>query len=189
MALSGLALRVTMVLLSAAILLDPGPLQSLEEVRNPFGLEEHPWVTDAAYIALPLLPLCILASALSLVLRYRRSRGEERQQIKWIAFAASVVGVMYLIAMVSAFIFPSGAWFAANSPLWLDLLSYAALLSFTGLPIAVGFAVLRYRLYNIDLLINRILVYGSLTAMLIAVYFGGVATTQALFRALTGQEE
>ena len=180
---------VMMVLLSAAILLDPGPLEGLEGVRNPFGLEEHPWVTDAAYIALPLLPLCILASALSLVLRYRRSRGEERQQIKWIAFAASVVGVMYLIAMVSAFIFPSRAWFAAGSPLWLDLLAYAALLSFTGLPIAVGLAVLRYRLYNIDLLINRTLVYGLLTASLAAVYFGGVAMTQTLFRALTGQEE
>ena len=54
---------------------------------------------------------------------------------------------------------------------------------------AVGVAILRYRLYDIDMLINRTLVYGSLTAMLALVYFGGVATTQAIFRALTGQEE
>ena len=145
-------------------------------------------MADTAWIVLPLLPLCMLASALSLVLRYRRSRGEEREQIKWIAFAASVVGLLYLIAMVASVIFPSETWFAAGSPLWLDLLEYAALLSFTAVPIAVGFAVLRYRLYNIDLLINRTLVYASLTATLALIYFGGVATTQAIFRALTTQE-
>ena len=58
-----------------------------------------------------------------------------------------------------------------------------------GLPTAIGIAVLRYRLYEIDILINRTLVYGSLTATLALVYFGGVATTQAIFRALTGQEK
>jgi hypothetical protein len=62
-------------------------------------------------------------------------------------------------------------------------------LSFGGVPIAVGFAVLKYRLYNIDLLINRTLVYGALSTMLVVIYFGGVATTQAIFRALTGQEQ
>jgi hypothetical protein len=66
------------------------------------------------WAALPLLPLCMVACVLSLVLRYRRSGGEERQQIKWISFAASFVGLMYLIAMVCAFIFPSGAWFQAG---------------------------------------------------------------------------
>jgi hypothetical protein len=111
-----------------------------------------------------------------------------REQIKWIAFAASVVGLLYLIAMVSAFIFPSESWFAAGSPLWMDLLDYAALLSFTAVPIAVGFAVLKYRLYDIDLLINRTLVYGSLTATLAAIYYGGVTATEAILRALTGQE-
>ena len=62
-------------------------------------------------------------------------------------------------------------------------------LSFGGVPIAIGFAVLKYRLYDIDLLINRTLVYGSLTASLALVYFGGVAMTQAIFRALTSQQE
>ncbi len=58
-----------------------------------------------------------------------------------------------------------------------------------GMPISMGIAILRYRLYNIDLLINRTLVYGALTALLVAVYFGGVTATQAIFRTLTGQEE
>jgi hypothetical protein len=62
-------------------------------------------------------------------------------------------------------------------------------LSFAGIPIAVGLAVLKYRLYNIDVIINRTLVYDSLTALLALVYFAGVATTQAIFRGLTGQEE
>ena len=180
---------VVIVLLSIGVMLSPEPLENLGGIRNPFGLEVQAWVADAGWIVLPLLPLCMLASAASLVLRYRRSRGEEREQIKWIAFAASVVGLLYLIAMVASVIFLSETWFAAGSPLWLDLLEYAALLSFTGLPIAVGFAVLKYRLYDIDVVINRTLVYGSLTATLALVYFGGVTTTQAMFRVLTGQEQ
>jgi hypothetical protein len=70
-----------------------------------------------------------------------------------------------------------------------DILLDAVLLSYAGVPIAVGFAVLKYRLYDIDVVINRTLVYGSLTAALALVYFGGVATTQAIFHALTGQEQ
>jgi hypothetical protein len=73
--------------------------------------------------------------------------------------------------------------------LWLGLVQQAALVSFTAVPIAVGFAVLRYRLYNIDILINRTLVYAILSASLAAVYFGGVTATEAIFRALTGQEQ
>ena len=60
----------------------PEPLQGLRGVRNPFGLQGSPWVADDAYIVLPLLPLCILASAVSLVLRYRHSGGEQREQTK-----------------------------------------------------------------------------------------------------------
>jgi hypothetical protein len=176
------------VVLSIGVMLAPGPLEHLGGGRNPFGLEGQPWVTDAAYVVLPLLPLCILASALSLVLRYRRSEGEERQQIKWIAYSASVVGLTYLIAMVASFIHPSESWTTVGSVLWLNLLTYAALVSFTTVPIAVGFAILKYRLYNIDLLINRTLVYGALTAVLALIYFGSVVLLQVLFRALTGQE-
>ena len=174
------------VLVSILVGITPAPLQNLGGIRNPFVLVGYPWVETVAYIVLPLLPLCMLASVISLVMRYRRSRGEERQQIKWIAFAASFVGLLYLIAMVCAFIFPSGAWFQAGSPLWLDLLGYAALSSFTLVPIAVGVAVLRYRLYEIDIIINRTLVYGSLTISLALVYVGSVASLQYVFRALTG---
>src|SRR5215204_5154215 len=176
------------VLLSIGVILTPEPLENLGGIRNPFGLEGHPWVTTGAYVVLPLLPLCILASALSLVMRYRRSGGQEREQIKWIAFAASLVGLLYLIALVSSFIVPSETWFAACLPLWLDLIEYAALLSFATVPIAMGFAVLRYRLYEINILINRTLVYGSLTVALVALYFGAIVVLQRLFVLLTGQQ-
>jgi hypothetical protein len=178
---------VVLVLLSLAVLLGPGPLESLGGVRNPFGLEGQRWIVGA-YVALPLLPLCMLASAASLVLRYRSSRGEEREQIKWIAFAASVVGVVYLVAMVASLIHPSESWTTAGSVWWLNLLTYAALVSFTAVPIAVGFAVLKYRLYNIDLIINRTLVYGSLTAILVALYFGGIVVLQRVFVIVTGEK-
>jgi hypothetical protein len=176
-----------LVLASVGVMLAPGPLEHLGGVRNPFGLEGQHWMTSAGYVVLPLLPLCMLASALSLVLRFRRSRGEERQQIKWIAFSASVVVMVYLIAMVASLLSPAETWFAGSSPAWLSLLQTAALLSLTVIPIAVGFAVLRYRLYEIDLLINRALVYVSLTVHLAATYVGGVVGLQYVFRALTGQ--
>jgi hypothetical protein len=74
------------------------------------------------------------------------------------------------------------------NPLWMNLLEDAVTLSFAGVPVAIGFAVLKYRLYDIDVVINRTLVYVALTVMLAAVYFAGVTVTQATFRALTGQE-
>jgi hypothetical protein len=179
---------VVMVLASLGITFAPGPLEGHPGVRNPLGLEgAPPWVATAGIVILLLLPLCMVASALSLVLRYRHSRGEEREQIKWMAFAASVVVIVYLIAMVGSLFFPWG-WGAAGTPLWLGLLQQAALVSFTAVPIAVGFAVLKYRLYDIDLLINRTLVYGSLTVTLVALYFGGIVVLQRVFVILTGQQ-
>src|SRR5829696_2715614 len=176
------------VLASTGMALRPGSLADLGGVRNPFGLEEHAWVADVLNSVLLLLPLCILASAVSLFLRFRRSGREERQQIKWIAFAATFVALGFLALLVAETLFsPDGA--GPARPLWGKLFEDAVTLSYAGVPVAMGFAVLRYRLYDIDVVINRALVYGSLSATLAALYFGGVATTQAIFRTLTGQEQ
>ena len=105
--------------------------------------------------------------------RYRRAAGRERQQIKWFAYAA-----IFLTANVVSEYLPFG-------PIIYWSLLPAALL----IPVAVGIAILRYRLYDIDVIINRTLVYGSLTATLALIYFGGVATTEAIFHALTGEEQ
>ena len=179
-----------MVVVSLAIALAPGPLPDLGGVRNPFGLEGYPWIADATNVIFPaLLPLCTLASALSLVLRYRRSGSEQREQIKWIAFAGSFVGLMSLITVVSTLIFaPEFPDSSGTQPLWLGVLQDVELLSFAGIPVAVGIAILRYRLYDIDVIINRTLVYGSLTATLIALYFGGIVVLQRVFVLLTGQQ-
>ena len=76
-----------------------------------------------------------------------------------------------------------------QTPFWVELLFWLGTLGFAGVPVAIGLAVLKHRLYDIDVVINLTLVYGSLTAMLVALYFGGVATTQTILRALTGQSE
>ena len=156
-------------------------------IGKPFGLEQYPWVSDAFPVVLALLPLCILASAVSLVLRYRRAGTEVREQIKWVAFAALFVGVQFVIDIgASVLLVPMTA--SGREPPWLALLDQVGFIMFAGVPIAVGIAVLKYRLYDIDVIINRALVYGSLTATLVALYFGGIVVLQRLFVALTGQQ-
>src|SRR5215203_4838257 len=117
----------------------------------------------------------------SVIVGRRNARGVERQQIKWLLY----VGPLFFIAAglhIGFFYF----WLAGGSwGLWASYL----LVAVGGLsgPIAVGIAILRYRLYDIDLFINRTLVYGSLTATLVALYFGGIVVLQRLFVLLTGQ--
>jgi hypothetical protein len=178
---------VVIALVSVGVAFGPGPLQDLGGIQNPIVLL-RPWMMPAFWVSLPLLPLCMLASALSLVMRYRHSGGEERQQIKWIAFSASVVALVYLIAMMASLVFPADSWTTVGPVWWLNLLTYAALLSFVAIPIAVGIAVLKYRLYDIDIIINRTLVYGSLTVTLIILYFGGIVVLQRFFVLLAGQQ-
>jgi hypothetical protein len=175
-----------LVLVSIANALAPGPLPDLGGVRNPFGLEGYPWMSGARDALNLLLSVCMLASVSSLVIRYRRSGGEVRQQIKWIAFAASVVALGVSGAVVLG-TFAAGTA-GGTHPLLIGLLKDAITLSFAGVPIAVGFAVLKYRLYNIDVIINRTLVYGSLTATLVALYFGGIVVLQRFFVLLTGKQ-
>ncbi len=177
-----------MVVASVVITISPGDLPGHPGVRNPFGLEGHPMVAQWLPGVIALLPVCILASAFSLVWRYRHSGGEVRQQIKWVAFAASFVGVVYGITLVGGLFLAPDALTTEESPLWMALLQNTVLMSYAGVPIAVGVAILRYRLYDIDVVINRALVYGSLTASLILIYLGGVVALQYVFRLFTGQQ-
>jgi hypothetical protein len=158
-------------------------------IANPFGIEAAREVLVLlGAVGSSLLPLCFVASAGSMIVRFRRSRGMERQQLKWFAGAAALLAVTFAATAVSSFIV--GALPGPSAPsLALKVAQDITIITFAGLPIAAGIAILRYRLYDIDLLINRTLVYGSLTAVLATVYFGGVAAAQATFQALTGQEE
>jgi hypothetical protein len=127
--------------------------------------------------------LCFLASVAALFVRLRQARGVERQQIKWFAYAAAVMGTGPLVMLML------GSGYSALEELMWDLGYFVGILGFAFLPVATAIAILKYRLYDIDRIINRTLVYGSLTLMLALVYFGGVTATQALFHTLTGQEK
>ena len=175
------------VSMSAGSIFTPRRLEDLRGVSNPFGLEQYPWVGDVGQSVVLLLPLCILASVASLVLRFLRSGGEERAQIKWLAFAASILGAGFSSFVILGF-FTVEDPTAGPDPLWGNLLEDAVTMSFAGVPVAVGVAILRYRLYEIDIIINRALVYGPLTATLALVYVGSVVGLQTVLRTLTGQE-
>jgi hypothetical protein len=136
-----------------------------------------------------ILSLLVLSAFYAQIYRYRYvSSSPERQQTKWVVFGIllwlvlmGLLGVPYIIEINRPPGSPLPWWSLATSTGWWLTLAIV--------PLALSIAVLRYRLYEIDLIINRTLVYGSLTAMLVALYFGGVATTQAIFNALTGQEQ
>ena len=168
--------------------LSPGPLGEHPGYNNPLGQEWLSPFVDVGVFVVLLLPLCILASALSLIFRYRRSGGEAREQIKWLAFAACFVGATYLGGLLARILFaPESLKPGGPVPSWVSLIDSLSSLIYASIPTAIGFAVLRYRLYDIDIIINRTLVYGSLTVTLVVVYLGGVISLQGLFRAVTGQ--
>ncbi len=163
---------------------EPGPLGNLGLVRiaNPFGVEGLATLLGKLGMVGLFMTLAVaVAGGISLVLRFRRAWGVERQQLKWFAFSGVVFCAVFAIGPV--------LWYLPESPgtewVWTVLFLVGA----STIPVAVGIAILRYRLYEIDLIINRTLVYGALTAMLVGVYVGSIVVLQGLLRALTGQEQ
>jgi uncharacterized membrane protein YhdT len=155
-----------------------GANAGLGPIPNPLGIEGFSNVYD---MVLNLLPLLYVAVATSLFVRLHRAIGVERQQIKWFAYAAAAT----IIGITFAYMIPD----TIDTPLWFERVGFALNLAVTpAIPISMGVAILRYRLYEIDLLINRTLVYGALTAMLVAVYVGSVVSFQGALRALIGHE-
>jgi hypothetical protein len=156
--------------------ISPGPGVGLS-VRNPFGIESLPDLNEQLQAF--MFALIFVASA-SLVWRLHHARGIERQQIKWVAYAGALGGGASL---------PTYTVLEAVDLPWLHTVGYVpALVGILGVPTAVGIAILRYRLYDIDIIINRTLVYSSLTALLVALYFGGIVVMQRLFVILTGEK-
>jgi hypothetical protein len=159
----------------AGYTLEAGPLDDFPQILNPYRVDSL--ILDAVAVTGAILASAsMVASAVSLIVRMRRAERAERQQIKWLAYGGAIaVGAVFASGVIS--IWSGNVGIAVSS------------VGLLGVPIFTGVAIARYRLYDIDIVINRTLVYGALTAALVAVYFGGVATLQTLFRALSGQEQ
>jgi hypothetical protein len=170
--LGGLSIGLTVV--SSTILLWPkrGPAL-LTGDESP----SHVLQVLIDFIAVPMLFVAGLGAVISLFVRFRRARGDERQQIKWFASAAAL-SLLWIFVLEQSTL--------SGVPEAIAVLS--GLLVLPSIPIATGIAILRYRLYDIDILINRTLVYGSLTATLVALYFGAIVVLQRIFVLLTGQQ-
>ena len=155
----------------AVITTAPGHFEApLDDFENPLA-----FTSSKSYIAVifPIIGFCLVCvavAAITLLLRFRRSRGEERQQFKWFAGSAGLLVVTLPFSAAFSHSNVAGAVFE---------------IALIGLPVSVGIAIMRYRLYEIDRIVNRTLVYGVLTAGLAGLYFGIVLGLQAAFSGLT----
>ena len=156
----------------------PGPTIALGPIHNPLAIESLP--NDAYKSVERVMNALIFVAVISLILRLRRARELERQQLKWFVYAT--------VLMISGGILTYPVSEALGS-VWLRWISFVPfIVGVMSIPVSMGIAILRYRLYEIDILINRTLVYGTLTATLVALYFGGIVLLQGLFVALTGEQ-
>jgi hypothetical protein len=188
--------------------LSPGSVSSYTYIENPFGLEgdyiggfrKYEFSLASTLVGETLLLTSNLAAVFSLVLRLHRARGDGRQQLKWFLYAAVPAGLCFSFVLLSFIVidFTELVFGTPLIPFWAnyydvtfyyDVALNVAVFALLVIPVFTYIAILKYRLYDIDVVINRTLVYGGLTAILAAIYFGGVATTQAIFRGLTGQEQ
>jgi signal transduction histidine kinase len=171
-------LGASMVVTFVSIVLSPGPLTESDfpHLENPLGIDALQPLLSVTIAAIIVLPVGVLASMVSLVLRFRHSSGVERLQLRWLVTAASIVAVLYAIALILSF---SQAWGTSETPGWLAILQAVAIASFGLIPIAIGVSVLRYRLFDIDLVVNRALLVGAMAIFISVVYVGivvGVGT-------------
>jgi hypothetical protein len=148
-----------------------GPLEARTSVANPFAIDgAQAWIVALRWAGYVTIAAALGASVAALVSRFNHARGDEREQLKWITSAAALSAVALVYGLVRQLI---------GHELLYDSLT-AFFVSTVALPLSIGVAILKYRLYDIDLVINRALVYGGLTALLAGLYTFLVAVTQRL---------
>ncbi|MEO8477203.1 MAG: sensor histidine kinase [Actinomycetota bacterium] len=169
----------SMTIVFMAILLLPGKMTDspFPDLENPLGIAALRPVLAAALVALVMLPIGVIGSLVSLVLRFRRSAGIERLQLRWLVTAAGTVAVLYALALVFSFNY---AWGGSDTPRLLTILQGGAIASFGLIPIAIGISVLRYHLFDIDVVINRAVLLGAMAVFISAVYAAIVVGVGAL---------
>jgi len=151
-------------------------------VPNPFAVQGSLGeVLAALQEAFPLVIVAALVALVSVVVRFRRSRGIEREQVKWVLYAAALVGVGLVAQLPIFMVMPPDA--AANAS------NAVATSAFACVPVAIGIAILRYRLYDIDVLIRRTLVYGATSGAIALAFFGGIVVLPAVLRPVTSGSE
>jgi hypothetical protein len=150
-------------------------------LQGDIGTADGPpgWLLALLQVCFPLMLLAGLLAVISLVLRFLGARGDERQQIKWFASAATLTFTWILL--FEQLLGPQEGAFEA-------IVALSGLVVVPSIPIATGIAILRYRLYDIDRIVNRALVYAALTVTLVLVYLGGVISLQYAFRTMSGGE-
>jgi hypothetical protein len=176
---------VSIAVIFAMDLLRPGPMtsQGYPGVRNPFGIDALDGFLHATEATVLLLPLGMAAATVSLVKRFRRGDARERRQIAWLAQAAGVTALVYLVDLVASGL--SGSSPGHEAP-WLIVLDALVIVGIGLIPVAIGIAVLRHRLYEIDVIVRRTLVYGLLALGITGSYVTGVAVGGTLLRTITG---
>jgi hypothetical protein len=167
---------------SFTLIFDPTPFinvdPDLAAVQNPLGISGTSALFDHFNTLVNLLLFATAVACIaSVFVRFRRAKGDERQQLKWLAYG-TVLSLLVIVAIIFSIFTNVDLGFLSSALFYLPLLIIS---------ISAGIAIMRYRLYNIDVLINRTLVYGALTALLALIYFGLVFILQSLVRALTGQ--
>jgi hypothetical protein len=169
--------RVTMVLIAVALVgmaTQRGSVEGVPGTSNPVGSA----VTAPLAGSFLLVILSFVIGIAGLVMRYRRSSGHDRAQLRWVAFSGGAFFVTYVVTL------PLGNMLGENSAAAIAITG-VAITAFAALPISIGFAILRQRLYDIDVVINRALVYGALSATLAGTYLGGVLLLQLLLDRFT----
>ncbi|MEO8107389.1 MAG: hypothetical protein ABI720_08725 [Actinomycetes bacterium] len=163
----------TLMIVVLALVVTTGSRITAQGTSNPYFV---PWAQGLSILGV-VLPLSLLVSVGSVIVRYRRSSKLARAQIRWLAAAASVIVVLFCATLVVTITYglrqnidTTGSWFEAGYPVWLLTLQTAALLSFLLIPAAFGIAILRYHLYDIDRIIRRTTSYAIVTGLLLAMY-------------------
>ncbi len=170
---------VATVALAAIYSVRAGPLDNSRDVENPFGIESLNQYTEPIIPILGLsLVVVMLTTIVDKIIVYRRSSGDERQQLRWFAFSGLLFPLLFAATMALGAIVGSESMF-------FDPILIAFVLGFNALAISIGVAVFKYRLYDIGLFLNRTLVYGGLTLILAAAYVGLVFAFQAVLAPFT----
>jgi len=175
--LSGAALTATVV----GLALTPGQIEDTA-VTNPLGVAPGTAAMEAlASAGLALLFVSVLASCASLVVRYRAAAPEQRQQLKWIAWSIPLV-LLWLGASI---------WLESTTSgeAWVDVANALTAIGLTIVPVAIAVAILRHRLYDIDLVIKRTLVYGALSGALLMIYLAMVLLLQLALAPVTSESD